>query len=89
MCISSDTLQVGERLKLYKEEKMPSKAMGTWTDVPGYFCEKESYRSGLTFIKVAFPYMQQTYFYLIKSLLIKAFPKHSQNLYEVLVLLKC
>ena len=59
---------------------MPLKAKRTWTDVPWYFCDKESYLSWLTFINVAFPYMQQTFFHLIMSL---------QNLFEALVLLKC
>ena len=36
---------------------MPLRAMSTWADVPGYFCDKESYLSRLTFINVAFPYM--------------------------------
>ena len=58
---------------------MPLKAMSTWTDVPGYFCDKESYLSWLTFINVAFPYMQHTYFYLIMSLLLLSFPKHSKT----------
>ena len=48
---------------------MPLKAMSTWTDVLGYFCEKELYLSWLIFfINVAFPYMQQTYRHLIMSL---------------------
>ena len=29
---------------------MPLKAKSTWTDVPWYFCDKESYLSWLTFI---------------------------------------
>ena len=53
---------------------MPLKAMSTWTYVPGYFCDKESYLSWLTFINVAFPYMQQTYFHLIMSLHLLSFP---------------
>ena len=28
---------------------MPKREMSTWTDVPGYFCDKESYLSWLTF----------------------------------------
>ena len=38
---------------------MPLKAKSTWTDVPWYFCDKESYLTcnWLTFINVAFPYM--------------------------------
>ena len=67
---------------------MPLKAMSTWTDVPQYFCDKESYLSWLTFINVAFPYMQPTYFHLIVSVLI-IFPRAFKNLFEVLVLLKC
>ena len=47
---------------------MPLKAKSTLTDVPWYFCDKESYLSWLTFINVAFPYMQQTFFHLIMSL---------------------
>ena len=63
---------------------MPLKAMSTWTDVPSYFCEKESYLSRLIFTKVAFLYMQQTCFHLIMylhllSLLILSFPTHSQT----------
>ena len=46
---------------------MPLKAMSTWTDVPSYFCDKESHLSWLTFINVAFPYMLQTYFHLITN----------------------
>ena len=44
-------------------------------------CDKESYLSWLTFINVAFPYMQQTYFHLIMSLHLHAlsFPKHSKT----------
>ena len=44
---------------------MQLKAKSTWTDVPWYFCDKESYLSWLTFINVAFPYMQQTFFHHI------------------------
>ena len=55
---------------------MPLKAMSTWTDVPCYFCDKESYLSWLTFINVAFPYIQQTYFHLIMSRHLLSFPKH-------------
>ena len=47
---------------------MPLKAKSTWTDVPWYFCDEESYLSWLSFINVAFPYMQQTFFHLIMSL---------------------
>ena len=47
---------------------MPFRAMSTWTDVPCYFCDKESYLSWLTFINVAFLYMQPTYFHLIMFL---------------------
>ena len=53
---------------------MSLKAMSTWTDVPRYFCEKESYLSSLTFINVAFPFMQQTYFHPIMSLHLSSFP---------------
>ena len=58
---------------------MPLKAKSTWTDVPWYFCDKESYLSWLTFINVAFPYMQQIFFYLIMSLHLLSFPKHSKT----------
>ena len=81
MWVSSDTLQVGERQKLYKEEKHAIKSNES---VPGLMyldisVEKESYLSRLTFINVAFPYMQQTYFHLIMSLHLLAFTKHSQT----------
>ena len=55
------------------------RAMSTWTDVPWYFCDKESYLSWSTFINVAFPYMQQTYFHLIMSLHLLSFPKNSKT----------
>ena len=55
---------------------MPLKAMGTWTDVSWYFCDKESYLSWLTFIHVAFPYTQHTYFHLIMALHLSTFPKN-------------
>ena len=58
---------------------MPLKAMSTWTDVPRYICDKESYLSWLTFINVAFPYMQQTYFHRIMSLHLLSFLKHSKT----------
>ena len=58
---------------------MPLKAKSTWTDVPCYFCDKESYLSWLTFINVTFPYMQQTFFHLIMSLQLLSFPKHSKT----------
>ena len=59
---------------------MPLRAMSTWTDVPLYFCDKELYLSWLTFINVAFPYMAQpTYCYLIMSLHLLTFPKHSKT----------
>ena len=58
---------------------MPLKAMSTWTDVPEYFCDKESYLSWLTFINVAFAYMQQTHLHLIMSLQVFSFPKHSKT----------
>ena len=62
--------------------------------VPGLMnLDISSYLSWLTFINVAFPYMQQTYFHLIMSLHLLSFPKHSKivkkYLFEVLVLLKC
>ena len=34
---------------------MPLKAKSTWTDVPCYFCDKESYLSWLTFINTVNP----------------------------------
>ena len=58
---------------------MPLRAMSTWIDVPWYFCDKESYLSRLTFINVAFPYMQPTYFHLIMSLHLLSFPMHSKT----------
>ena len=58
---------------------MPLRAMSTWTDVPLYICDKESYLSWLTFINVAFPYMQPAYFHLIMSLHLLSFPKHSKT----------
>ena len=58
---------------------MPLREMSTWTDVPWYFCDKESYLSWSTFINVAFPYMQPTYFHLIMSLHLLSFPKHSKT----------
>ena len=58
---------------------MPLKAKSTWTDVPWYFCDNESYLSLLTFINIAFPYMQQTFFHLIMSLHLLSFPKHSKT----------
>ena len=58
---------------------MPLKARSTWADVPGYFCEKESYLSWLTSINVVFPYIQLTYFHLIMSLHLLSFPKHSKT----------
>ena len=69
---------------------MPLRAMSTWTDVPWYFFDKESYLSWLTCIHVASPYMQPTYFHLkmSQSALI-IFPQAFKNLFEVLVLLKC
>ena len=58
---------------------MPLRAMSTWTDVPLYFCDKESYFSWLTFINVAFLYMQTTYLHLIMSLHLLSFLKHSKT----------
>ena len=43
---------------------MSFRAMSTWTGVPRYFCEKESYHSWLTFINEAFPYMYATNIFL-------------------------
>ena len=59
---------------LQGSKNMPLRAMSTWTDVPWYFCDKESYLSCLTLINVAFPYMQPTYFHLIMSLHLLSFP---------------
>ena len=56
-----------------------SRRKTTLTDVPWYICDKESYHSWLTFINVAFPYMQPTYFHLIMSLHLLSFPKHSKT----------
>ena len=53
---------------------MPLRAMSTLTDVPRYFCDKESYLSWLTFINVAYPYI-----HLIMSLHLLSFPKHSKT----------
>ena len=58
---------------------MPLKAMSTWTDVPLYICDKESYLSWLTFINITFLYMQQTYFHLAMSLHLFSFSKHSKT----------
>ena len=58
---------------------MRLRAISTWTDVPKFFCDKESYLSWLTFINVAFPYMQRTYFHLIMSLHLLSFPKLSKT----------
>ena len=58
---------------------MSLKAMSTWTDVPWYLCDKESYLSWFNFINVAFQYMQQTYFHLIMSLRLSSFPMHSKT----------
>ena len=68
---------------------MPLRAMSTWTEVPIYFCDKESYLSCLTFINVAFPYMQPTYFSSNNVSALIIFPQAFKNLFEVLVLLKC
>ena len=40
-CVSSDTLQVGERRKLYKEENDVIKSNEYWLDKPWYFYEKD------------------------------------------------
>ena len=68
---------------------MPLRAMSTWTDVPWYFCDKESYLSWLTFINVAFPYMQPTYFSSDNVSALIIFPHAFKNLFVVSVLLKC
>ena len=58
---------------------MPLGAISTLTDETLYFCDKESYLSWLTFINVAFQYMQPTYFHLTMSLHLLSFPKHSKT----------
>ena len=68
---------------------MPLKAKSTWTDVPWYFCDKESYLSLITFINVAFTYMQQTFFSSNNNSALIIFPQTFKNLFEALVLLKC
>ena len=80
ICVSSDTLQVGERLKLYKEENYAIKSNEylEWCTLI-FLRKKESYLNWLTLINVAFPYMQQTYFNLIMSLHLLSFPKHSKT----------
>ena len=67
---------------------MPLRAMSTWTDVPKYFCDKESYLSWLTFINVAFIHATDIFSSNNVSALI-IFPQAFKNLFEVLVLLKC
>ena len=68
---------------------MPLKAKSAWTDVPWYFCDKESHLSWLTFINVAFPYMQQTFFSSNNVSVLITFPLAFKNLFEALELLKC
>ena len=68
---------------------MPLKAKSTWTDVPWYFCDKESYLSWLTFINVASPYMQQTFFSSNSVSALIIFPQAFKNLFEALELLMC
>ena len=59
---------------------MPLKAMSTWTDVLNDISVIRNHIfSWLTFINVAFPYMQQTYFHLTMSLHLLSFPKHSKT----------
>ena len=56
---------ITERLLMGRKESNQTnkqRAISIWTDVPWYFCDKESYLSWLTFINVAYPYMQPTYF---------------------------
>ena len=62
---------------------MPLRAMSTWTDVPWYFCDKESYLSCLTFINVAFSYMQPIYFSSNNVSALIIFPQAFKNLFEV------
>ena len=75
ICVSSDTLQVGERLKLYKEENYAIKSNEYLDWCTLIFLRKKNH----TLISVAFPYMQQTYFHLIMSLHLLSFPKHSKT----------
>ena len=69
----------GERLKLNKEEQDTIKSNEFVDCCTLIFLWKESYFSRLTFITVAFSYMQQTYFHLIMSLHLLSFPKHSET----------
>ena len=59
---------------------MPLRAMSTWTDVPWYFCDKESYLSWLAFINVAFPYMQTHIFSSNNVSALIIFPQALKNL---------
>ena len=63
---------------------MPLRAMRTWTDVPWYFCDKESYlyKCSLS-IHATHIFSSQN----VSALII--FPQAFKNLFEVLVLLKC
>ena len=68
---------------------MPLKAKSTWTDVPWYFCDKESYLSWLTFYKCSL-YIHATNIFSsnnVSALII--FPQAFKNLFEALELLKC
>ena len=65
---------------------MPLRAMSTWTDVPWYFCDKESY---LSFYKCSLS-IHATHIFSsnnVSALII--FPHAFKNLFVVLVLLKC
>ena len=67
---------------------MPLKAMSTWTDVPWYFCDKESYLSWLTFtIRLSIHATNIFSSNNVSALII--FPKAFKNLFEVFVLLEC
>ena len=63
---------------------MPLRAMSTWTDVPWYFCDKESYLSWLTFIKCSLS-IHATHIFSsnnVSALII--FPNAFKNLFVVL-----
>ena len=60
---------------------MPLRAMRTWTDVPRYFCDKESYLSWLTLINVAFPYHATHIFSSNNVSALIIFPQAFKNLF--------
>ena len=55
---------------------MPLKAKSTWTDVPWCFCDKESY---IYIYKCSLSIHATSIFYLIMSLHLLSFPKHSKT----------